>query len=369
MAAKKWDKERVLEALRADQRAGHDLSSAEMGRRHNGLYQACSNQFGSYAAALKALGIDPESVRKVRRWSAEKVVREIRRRYRAAEPVNSGAVQKLDPGLAGAIRAHFGCHDQALRAAGIDPLSVCEQRPWTAQQVVEELQRLNREGMDLSHTSIAQTSQSLTGAIRRHFGKHRKALEAAGIDPEPLCRQSWNRERIIEELREMAARQPGVPLTQIGIFEANPRLCNAANVHFGGPRQAVAAAGLPYTRQRRRYIRKRSHWTEEQVLELLRELHAAGEDLRYRPMKQRRQPLFIAAKELFGSYVNAVEQAGIDYWNMSQQHLHQTQLPSKPDDNPQPDATAQHKDPAMLPPRAPMLRPAAESNLTSSHQQ
>src|SRR5579864_613534 len=86
MAAKKWDKERVLEALRADQRAGHDLSSAEMGRRHNGLYQACSNQFGSYAAALKALGIDPESVRKVRRWSAEKVVREIRRRYRAAEP-------------------------------------------------------------------------------------------------------------------------------------------------------------------------------------------------------------------------------------------------------------------------------------------
>jgi len=34
-----------------------------------------------------------------------------------------------------------------------------------------------------------------------------------------------------------------------------------------------------------------------------------------------RQPLFYAAKKLFGSYVNAVAQAGIDYWEMSQAQL------------------------------------------------
>ena len=30
------------------------------------------------------------------------------------------------------------------------------------------------------------------------------------------------------------------------------------------------------------------------------------------------QPLFFAAKELFGSYVNAVKQAGINYWQIVQ---------------------------------------------------
>jgi len=64
-----------------------------------------------------------------------------------------------------------------------------------------------------------------------------------------------------------------------------------------------------------------SHWTEEIVLKNLRDMHKAGHDLRYRHMKDHSQPLFFAAKEFFGSCVNAVKQANIDYWEMSQAHL------------------------------------------------
>ncbi|HEX5230423.1 MAG TPA: hypothetical protein VFW44_22080, partial [Bryobacteraceae bacterium] len=53
----------------------------------------------------------------------------------------------------------------------------------------------------------------------------------------------------------------------------------------------------------------------------LREKHAQGNDLRYRVMKEKNQPLFFAAKTLFGSYTNAVAVAGIDYWRMSQTQL------------------------------------------------
>jgi len=54
------------------------------------------------------------------------------------------------------------------------------------------------------------------------------------------------------------------------------------------------------------------HWTDARVLQALRDLHREGRDLRYRNMKEHSQPLFFAAKQLFGSYVNAVRQAGID---------------------------------------------------------
>jgi hypothetical protein len=59
------------------------------------------------------------------------------------------------------------------------------------------------------------------------------------------------------------------------------------------------------------------HWTEALVLHEIRELHAQDEDLRYTSVKRRRHSLFWAAKQLFGSYVNAVREAGVDYWEMS----------------------------------------------------
>jgi hypothetical protein len=38
-------------------------------------------------------------------------------------------------------------------------------------------------------------------------------------------------------------------------------------------------------------------------------------------MKEHSQPLFFAAKHFFGSYVNSLKQAGINYWEMSQAQL------------------------------------------------
>jgi hypothetical protein len=89
--------------------------------------------------------------------------------------------------------------------------------------------------------------------------------------------------------------------------------------YFGTHREAVKAAGLPYPETQ--WVSGLAHWTEELVLQTLRDLHAQGHDLRQRPMKQKNQPLYHAAKHFFGTYANAVGQAGIDYWEMSQVQL------------------------------------------------
>ena len=57
------------------------------------------------------------------------------------------------------------------------------------------------------------------------------------------------------------------------------------------------------------------------VRQMLQDLNAVGHDLRHGRMKRTNQPLFYAAKTLFGSYSKAVLEAGINYWEMSQVQL------------------------------------------------
>ena len=99
---------------------------------------------------------------------------------------------------------------------------------------------------------------------------------------------------------------------------AGVALVDAARRRFGSIKAASQAAGLRYERRGGKEI---GHWTEDLVLQTLRDLRRDGHDLRHRFMKEHSQPLFFAAKEFFGSCVNAVRQAGIDYWQMSQAHL------------------------------------------------
>jgi hypothetical protein len=189
-------------------------------------------------------------VRRSNPWDRDRVIVALQDRREQEQPLNVGAVQKSDHRLANAIRHHFPSHDEALRAAGVDPAGVRLIVPWDRATVIAELQSRRDLGQPLSKRHVGK----LYRAASQAFGTYVKALEAAGIDSR----------------------------------EARARTCRIG------------------------------HWTEELVFNTLRDLHRAGKDLRHRHMKERNQPLFFAAKQLFGSYVNAIKQAGINYWEMSQ---------------------------------------------------
>jgi len=318
-----WTRQRVLEELRERQAAGLDLRPSVVFRERQRLYEGARRQFGSWWAALDAIGVRPESLPPPKhwRWSPQRVIEQLQQRQAVGMPLNSGAIQKTDSALAGAIRARFGSHDAALRAAGIDPETVHQLRVWTPESVLDAVRTLHQQMQAMDTIELNRNDPGLFGAMRRHFGSHRKALEAAGIDPELVLRKAWTRERVIEELRALADRFPGGVVSYNGLKDLDSRLCHAARMHFGGVSVAVRAAGLPYGRKPRTRTNTLEHWTDQSVLETLRELHAAGTDLRYRVMKTKRQPLFFAARERFGSYVNAVQQAGIDYGAMSREQL------------------------------------------------
>jgi hypothetical protein len=233
------------------------------------------------------------------------------------------AVNAARRGLWYAAEKFFGSWLEACRKAGIDPaLLYTPHRHWTRQLVLDELREAHRLGKDLSAYRLNLNDPPLSGAMNRLFGSHRKALEAAGIDPQEVLRHGprQSAEDVLNELRQVAQAAGATVLTFATVNRADRNLPRRAHYRFGSLKAAVEAAGLSFEYRTLGRGSDLGHWTEQTVLDTLRSFQADGHDLRHRIMKQKSQSLFHAAKRLFGSYSNAVEQAGINYWTMSQEH-------------------------------------------------
>jgi len=323
---RRWTDQQVLDALRDARRRGQDLSLRQMRSRNSRLVHAARSHFGSYAKAVQAAGISYLTVRRNKKWTAARVLREIRRRQRLGKELSYRAVQRHCPHLFFAAQHFFGIYRRAVEAAGIDYLSVSRRvlEYWTDEQILQELRRMQKDGEDLSMKVVMRHAPKLIARCRNHFGSYAKAVQAAGIDYATVRhpQQVWTEQKVLQTLRELDER--GEDMRVSFLAKRVRGIVPAANKLFGTYRKAVAAAGLQY-RDGRRVSRsgskKLAHWNEELVLSTLRELQEQGEDLRHRTVKDKRQPLFWAAKDFFGSYVNAVRQAGIDYWQMSQEQL------------------------------------------------
>ena len=132
-----------------------------------------------------------------------------------------------------------------------------------------------------------------------------------------MSRQIWNREKILDEIMQLYAS--GYDITQSRMEALDSRLTSAAIRYFGSWRAAVEAAGIDYEgvaalgRQRR--AEKITKWTRETILEEIRRLHGSGEDLTSTNVRRKYLSLYATARrpDHFGSWANALTEAGIDY--------------------------------------------------------
>jgi hypothetical protein len=318
---RKWDKAGVVAALRDLQARGIAMNGRAIRKSHLALHRAARGHFGLYDAALQAAGIDPGPV-PLRKggWDCQSIIDALRERQAKGLSLSFKAIRRSQPRLCDAIRRYFDSHDAALSACGVDPATVRKWAPWDKEKVVAALRERQARGLEMHCGAVAKSDPHLGDAIRQYFDSYDESLRALGIDPASVrrARPPLDDETILRALREIAREgriSPGMVRT------ADRPLLGISRRRFGTFEGAVKAAGLQYFREGGSSTGGAGHWAEERILQTLRDLHKAGHDLRYRPMKTHNQPIFFAAKELFGSYVNAVREAGIDYWQMSQAQL------------------------------------------------
>lgn len=120
-----WSRERICERIRELHRSGESLSHEDAKRFHGALVSAASSPryFGSWGAAIRAAGLDYDQIRKINRWTREKIVKTISELHSQGESVNNSNMRRL--GYRGLMEAacraeNFGSWGEAVRCAGIE---------------------------------------------------------------------------------------------------------------------------------------------------------------------------------------------------------------------------------------------------------
>jgi len=121
----------ILERIRELRGRGSDLTPSQVGAEHGALVSAAERYFGNWPSAVRATGVDYEQVRasgrrrrseRLRKWSRERIVAEIRRLHQAGEDLSWAVMERKYQALCAAAvkKCYFGSWSAALAAAGID---------------------------------------------------------------------------------------------------------------------------------------------------------------------------------------------------------------------------------------------------------
>jgi hypothetical protein len=233
-----WTKERVLADLRRLHRAGRRTAHADlMAAGLSGLVHAAVLYAGGLRAARALAGIAPLTPRPTKKWwNEERVVVAIKKRKRAGKSLASTLAP---PKLVTAGRWHFGNWSAALAAAGVDSKSTkLRGRKYTKEEIITRIRRAAASGSDLKATSLAKHMK--LEAVRREFGTLRDAIVAAGfgdrLKTRTHGRQIWNRERLVNVLRERAKQKD---------YTMTSSLRRVAQRYFGGCDEARRVARVP----------------------------------------------------------------------------------------------------------------------------
>jgi hypothetical protein len=185
-------------------------------------------------------------------------------------------------------------------------------RVWTKEKLIAEIKRIHAEGADLSPTAIQTTHSALFSSARSrsHFGSWRSAVEAAGLDYDQLKRvkQRWNREEILERIREMHLQGHDLLDPRFKVKNRSLYLAACAHRYFGSWRRAVEMAGLDHEAMRESRI-----WTRTRILRTIQQLSQEGKPLAWAYIEEHEPGIYRAArrKENFGSWAAALQAAGV----------------------------------------------------------
>jgi hypothetical protein len=182
----RWTRSSIIGVIKEAKRADKELHWSAVTKRRDELGKAAfaslqQRLFGSWDRALHAAGLDADEVNRYRKWDKNTVISELKARFRDGEPLNSGAIQREDPGLHAAAVRHFVGYDEALRAAKLDPVKVRQRRVWDRADVIRAIKQAKRTGKHLSDSTIRREQPALYGAAVRLFGSFTAARTAAGI--------------------------------------------------------------------------------------------------------------------------------------------------------------------------------------------
>ncbi|MDA8205235.1 MAG: hypothetical protein M0Z36_04140 [Thermaerobacter sp.] len=123
-------------------------------------------------------------------------------------------------------------------------------------------------------------------------------------------RQNWSSERVIKQIQER--HRAGLPVNAQSLHIEDSPLLAAGRRYFGSWKAALIAAEVPIPTRRHHRRHPRGHWTRERLIHTIKHHAGSGDPLHAHAMQKLNNRLISAATYHFGSWHEALRQAGLD---------------------------------------------------------
>lgn len=194
-------------------------------------------------------------------------------------------------------------------------------KKWTQEKVIEEIHSLVAHGNPVHERHVLLNYNPLRCAARKCFGSWRKALLAAGVDPDEVASEAWGqavaskkiwtRERILAILKERVEMGVSVHYSALKRDGFESLLVSVPR-EFGTFENCIHELGLDYDQIRG--DREFTDWASDpnMILDKIREYDADGYELNASSIQEHDKSLLWAARNYYGSWYDAVAAAGFD---------------------------------------------------------
>ena len=182
----------------------------------------------------------------------------------------------------------------------------------TRSSVIERILSRQDQGKELTYSAIRKEDSTLESETYRLFGGWYPALDAAGIDSSIYRKQKpfgyWTKDRVISEIRRLEAS--GASLSFSDVRREYPALIQYALEFFGKWYPLLDSLGIDSRKYRKQV--SPNYWTQVRILDTIKELKAAGNDIRPIALIKTHPGLMGSARRKFKNIELMYFQAGID---------------------------------------------------------
>ena len=152
MFYRKWDDISIINHIMS-KHGKKPLNSSFYAMNYPAVYAAAERIFGSWKNVVEACGFDYSTIRKYKIWTKEIVVREIKKRYKLGQSLNSKYAYKSNRPLYMAAVKRYKNWGAAVTAAGIN-YAGCVRRLMNKTEIRKEILELYRCGEDLAYPNM-----------------------------------------------------------------------------------------------------------------------------------------------------------------------------------------------------------------------
>jgi hypothetical protein len=317
-------KEEVINELLRLQNEGHSMRQSDF---ENWLIHGIRKYFGGYKNAKEELNISPK-------YNYDKL-RELKTKYTDSDiketlimchekGYTSKDVYEKYPSICKTACRRWGGLQKACDYFGIPRFKIknTKKRPlkWDKERIVKTLTELDLKGVPLSSNYLRKNGhEHLVSAVKRNYGTWNNGLKALGFE---IYYETPNLEWTKESLKEAALSEikNGCEPTFEALSSRIRGFGQAIRNYFGNYTSFKEYAGYRVIKTDKPTVEKevdnsyRPNLTTKEGFkrEIIR-LYYIGAPLNYHSIKKLRRRLLNAAKELFGSWQNALEYSGFNY--------------------------------------------------------